>query len=440
MKKAIITLTVVAGIIAAIALPVFAGTDADDSRSEEFPEAGIILNFTPEFEETKGVIVPYGGTDIGDGTGIYETDLIYFALDQDEFDRLSEDSFSEANYAMLVTIISADNGMTFEDINEFVGGSLDPTNFRTVCMVEDCTHFLYEDPDSVLPEGTDDVYLEEFERLKKDTDALFANSEFGKPADIEDSIVGRKVEFETTDIDGNLITSEELFGSHEITMVNIWTSWCGYCIDEMKELEAINGRLAAKDCAVVGILADGDEEDALASGKETLKEKSVTYTNILPPENLNDIFYISGYPTTYFVNREGIIVDKPITGAYIDQYEPAVETLLSGNTPVAEDILSDDETEEEAPLVAHVETNDDSVYRVIAIDEDGNPVQGVAMQFCSDTACMLGETDETGTVVFNEKMGHYTVHILEAPEEYAVDNAEFTLEEFCDLTIILFRS
>ena len=181
--------------------------------------------------------------------------------------------------------------------------------------------------------------------LKKDTDALFANSEFGKPADIEDSIVGRKVEFETTDIDGNLITSEELFGSHEITMVNIWTSWCGYCIDEMKELEAINGRLAAKDCAVVGILADGDEEDALASGKETLKEKSVTYTNILPPENLNDIFYISGYPTTYFVNREGIIVDKPITGAYVDQYEPAVETLLSGNTPVAEDILSDDETE-----------------------------------------------------------------------------------------------
>ena len=93
------------------------------------------------------------------------------------------------------------------------------------------------------------------------------------------------------------------------------------------------------DCAVVGILADGDEEDALASGKETLKEKSVTYTNILPPENLNDIFYISGYPTTYFVNREGIIVDKPITGAYVDQYEPAVETLLSGNTPVAEDPL-----------------------------------------------------------------------------------------------------
>ena len=44
----------------------------------------------------------------------------------------------------------------------------------------------------------------------------------------------------------------------------------------------------------------------------------------------------------------------------------------------------DDETEEEAPLVAHVETNDDSVYRVIAIDEDGNLVQGVAMQFCAD--------------------------------------------------------
>ena len=431
-----------------LSFTVHAGT----SRSEEFPASGITLNFTPEFEETKGVIIPYGGTELWNGAGLYETDLIYLALDQEEYDSLPEDSFSGNNYAPLITIISADHGMTLDDISELISGPLDPALFRQICTVEDCTHFLYEDPALTLPEEADAVYLEEFEKLKSSVDTLLDNSEFGKPTDPTNSIIGSKIRFETTDTEGNPVKSEELFGSHEITMVNIWASWCGYCIDEMEELEAINGRLAEKDCAVVGLLSDGDEETALASGKETLKEKGVTYTNILPPGNFNDLFYITGYPTTYFVNREGIIVGTPIVGADIKRYEPAVEALLSDitaagedplpdNTAAGEDLLPDSGSEvpEEHPLAAYVETNDDSVYRVLVKDEDGNPVPGTAVQFCSDTACMMGETDETGTVEFPEEKGHYTVHILEAPEEYLADDTEYTLEEFCDLTVYLFR-
>ena len=437
MKKTTKTTLIICAALLAGTLYVTAYADA--ARSEEFPAAGITLKFTPEFEETKGVIVPYGGIEIGGGKGIYETDLIYFALTQEEYDNIPDDALFENSYAPLITIISTDHGMTFDDVNEIAGGSLDPSVFRPVCTVEDCTHYLFEDPDSNLPEGTDDVYMEEFGNLKNNVDILLANSEFGKPSDPMDSIIGSKIEFETTDTEGNPVTSEELFGSHEITMLNIWTSWCGYCIDEMEELEAINGRLAEKDCAVVGLLADGDEETALASGKATLEEKGVTYTNILPPGNLYDIFYISGYPTTYFINREGIIIGTPITGAYTDQYEPSVEALLSENASAMEDLPEDSGTEasEEHSLAAHAETNEDSLYRVIVIDEDGNPVSGVTVQFCSDTACMMGETDETGAAVFREELGHYTVHILKAPEEYVLDGAEYTLEAFCDLTIFL---
>ncbi len=161
--------------------------------------------------------------------------------------------------------------MTFDDINEFAGGTLDPDTFRPICTVEDCTHYLYDDPEAALPEGTDTVYVEEFGKLKDAADELLTNSEFGKPKDPMDSIVGSKIEFETT-------------------------------------------------------------------------------------------------------------------------------------------------------------------------DTDGNPVPGVTVQFCSDAACMMGETDETGTAVFQEEEGHYTVHILKAPEEYVVDEAEYTLEAFCDLTIFLYKA
>ena len=421
---------------------------AAGSGSFEFPESGITLNLPPEFEKTHGVIIPYGGFDVTGGAGIYETILLYFALDQEEYDTFTENTdptqeeFDEFwnSSAFLVAILSSVNGLLFDEINKYADGGLDPSAAQLICSVEGCTHYLYDTGES-LPEGTDAVFLEEFESLKSLTDELLEGSEFGKPTDPAAEMIGRRIQFETTDTEGNPIKSEELFGSHEITMVNIWASWCGFCIDEMEELEAINGRLAEKNCAVVGLLADGNEEVPLASGKETLKVKGVTYVNLLPPENFSDLFHIEGYPTTYFVNREGIIVGSPIVGARIDQYEPMVEALLAGDGSAAEALpeKSSEEEAEESQLAAYVETNDDSVYRVIVMDGNGEPVPEVMVQFCSDTACMMGKTDETGTTVFQEPLGHYTVHVLKAPEEYTVDEAEYHLEAFADLTIYLYK-
>ena len=424
------------------------GAPAGGSGSFEFPGSGITLNVPPEFEKTHGVIVPYGGSDVTGGAGIYETALLYFALDQEEYDKYaenpdpSEEEFNQFwnSSAFLVMILSADNGLTFDEVNGYADGVLDPSAAQVICTVEDCTHFLY-DTGETLPEDTDTVFLEEFETLRASTDELLAGSVFGTPVDPMSGMIGRKIRFETTDTEGNPVKSEDLFGAHEITMVNIWTSWCGFCIDEMEELEAINGRIAEKDCAVVGLLADGSEEKALASGRETLRKKGVTYTNILPPEDLDDIFYIEAYPTTYFVDREGVIIGTPIVGARIDQYEREIEALLAGDESAVGSLPEEpsEEETEEGQITAHVETNQDSLYRVIVIDEDESPISGVTVQFCSDTACMMGETDETGTAIFQEPQGRYTVHILKAPEEYIADEAEYTLEAFADLTIYLYR-
>ncbi len=426
---------------AALLCAVLLSALADGYRSEVFTESGVTLNFTDEFEHTQGVIVPYAGVEVETGTGIYETDLIYFAVSQEEYDSITGNPFATCDYGILVSIISADNGLIYDDINEIAGGFLTPEIFRPICTVEDCTHFYFDDPDSYLPDGAASVYAEEFGRLKNSVDALFANSEFAKPSNPIDNIVGTKIAFETTDTQGNAVSSEELFGSHEISMVNIWASWCGFCIDEMEELEAINARLAEKDCAVIGLLADGDDEDAFASGLETLKEKGVTYTNILPPEKLQDVFFIPAYPTTYFVSREGIVLCAPVIGAYINQYEPMVEALLAGNPSAVDAIVSSDaeEPEDEPALVARIDTNDDQLYRIIVIDEDGKPVPGAIVQFCSDVACMTGTTDETGTTVFKQELGRYTVHILKAPAEYVPEEAVFFVEAFCDVTIYLYR-
>ena len=66
-----------------------------------------------------------------------------------------------------------------------------------------------------------------------------------------------------------------------------------------------------------------------------------------------------------------------------------------------------------------------AVYEVLVTDEAGKPVPGVVIQFCSDTECVLGTTDETGLVSFDKAAGRYTVHVLKAPESYASDAAVY---------------
>ena len=66
-----------------------------------------------------------------------------------------------------------------------------------------------------------------------------------------------------------------------------------------------------------------------------------------------------------------------------------------------------------------------SSYEVLVNDEAGKPVQGVTVQFCSDTMCFTGETGENGIAVFEQEAGKYTVHIRRVPEGYTEDKTEY---------------
>lgn len=72
------------------------------------------------------------------------------------------------------------------------------------------------------------------------------------------------------------------------------------------------------------------------------------------------------------------------------------------------------------------------------MDEDGNPVQGATIQFCSDIQCMMGKTDADGVAEFDEAPGSYIVHLLKVPEGYAKDTTEYEAPAVPgDLTIVV---
>ena len=64
-------------------------------------------------------------------------------------------------------------------------------------------------------------------------------------------------------------------------------------------------------------------------------------------------------------------------------------------------------------------------YEVLVRNEAGKPVSGVMVQFCSDTECMMGTTDENGIAAFEQDAGSYTVHVLKVPEGFENVSEEF---------------
>ena len=136
------------------------------------------------------------------------------------------------------------------------------------------------------------------------------------------------------DLDGNDVTSDELFSGSAVTVVNFWFTTCGPCVGELGELEALSKELAEKGGSLIGINSftlDGDEA-AISDAKDVLMKKGATYQNVYFASDSEAGMFtanIFAYPTTYVVDRSGNIVGDPFVGAALPLLLTAV-LLLSG--------------------------------------------------------------------------------------------------------------
>ncbi len=111
-------------------------------------------------------------------------------------------------------------------------------------------------------------------------------------------------------------------------------------------------------------------------------------------------------------------------------------TACGQNTPAATTTAAQAETTtttaavtEKAETTAADIGSSETAYTIIVLDEAGNPVQGAAVQFCSDEQCLFQKTGADGIATFTEPEGKYTVHMLKVPEGYAEDKTEYDVPE-----------
>ena len=145
--------------------------------------------------------------------------------------------------------------------------------------------------------------------------------------------------FTAQTLDGDTVT-EEVLGQYDLTMVNVWASWCGPCRSELSELGELCGRLPEN----VGFLSvTVDDPGDLSDAKAILEQNSCTFPCLdgqgsagLMEGFLNKVMAI---PTTIFFDRSGNEVGDWIVGvpqgkgsvsdAYLSEIQARLD-LLAG--------------------------------------------------------------------------------------------------------------
>ena len=298
---------IISMLLAVLMLASFCGTAlAEESKTVSYDDIGLSFQYPAQFDDLEGILEvdPYGAIDYNPAT--YALLIEYIALTQDEYDEVNERFRADK--------LSAEEIDFYRTKRSAVLGAY------------------------IATKGDEASAAENVDKL---LDEAFRNAKVYKPHDPLLEMVGKKLTFTAVDLDGNTHTSEELFSANKYTMVNIWGTWCINCLNEMGELAELHKKMQAKGCGLLGIEWEYDDEaETLAQARDILAKYDITYPNVLAHDDMAFMDDVMGFPTSIFVDSDGVIVAPPILGAVTELYEPTFEMLLNADS---------DQEEEEAP-------------------------------------------------------------------------------------------
>jgi thiol-disulfide isomerase/thioredoxin len=104
------------------------------------------------------------------------------------------------------------------------------------------------------------------------------------------------------------------------TLVNLWATWCGPCLEEIPELDMVQRE--SHDVRVIGIAVEEAATETLRSFRD---ERRIGYPIVRETPDTRRLFPSEALPTSYFVNSKGeirFIFEGPLTA-------PEIRVLLA---------------------------------------------------------------------------------------------------------------
>lgn len=125
-------------------------------------------------------------------------------------------------------------------------------------------------------------------------------------------------DFTLQDLAGSSVTLSSFKG--QVVLINFWATWCGPCRIEMPALQRRYESFQAQGFAVLAVNLDEPITDVGAFASSF----GLTFPVLLDPgATVNDLYRVRGYPTSFFVGRDGVIARQQIgvmTEGQLDDY------------------------------------------------------------------------------------------------------------------------
>ncbi|MCF8018110.1 MAG: redoxin domain-containing protein [Vallitaleaceae bacterium] len=113
-------------------------------------------------------------------------------------------------------------------------------------------------------------------------------------------------EFTLTSSTGEAISLSDYRG--KIVFLNFWTTWCKYCLEEMPDFQEAYEKYG-DDLQILLVNVTTDENTDRAGVIDWYEQFDYTMPMVLDEDgDVTSQFTIPGYPTTYFIDRDGSVI------------------------------------------------------------------------------------------------------------------------------------
>ena len=120
----------------------------------------------------------------------------------------------------------------------------------------------------------------------------------------------RAPDFEFPDLTGRMVRLSDLRG--KTVFLNIWATWCPPCVQEMPLIERLHRAMHGRSFIVLAASQDtGADSDEKV--RKLTRGFGLTFTSLLDPQRqLTFLYRVSGYPETFIIDKEGILIQRII--------------------------------------------------------------------------------------------------------------------------------
>lgn len=109
-------------------------------------------------------------------------------------------------------------------------------------------------------------------------------------------------------------------------LINFWATWCGPCRIEMPAIETAYQQHKAEGFTVLAVDADEPLADVVAY----VNALGLSFEVLMDPGLVvNDLYRVRAYPTSYFVDRNGVVAVLQIGSMTESQLQKNLEKILS---------------------------------------------------------------------------------------------------------------